>query len=60
MNNVGFIKDKQRYCSRDNVEVDDNDGCTLGKKGRPMVGVDEFAQNVIVDIKDHEAVYGEY
>lgn len=52
---IGFSGRTYLGCSRDDVEVKKNDGCTLGKPGKPMIAVDNYTK---VYLNDHEAVNG--
>ena len=52
---IGFSGRTYLGCSRDDVEVDKNDGCTLGTPGEPMIFVDNYTK---VYLNDHEVVYG--
>lgn len=52
----GFAGKDELYCSRDDIKVSKQDGCTLGNPGEPMRAV---IQDIEIDIKDHEAVWGD-
>lgn len=51
---VGFTSTPKTICTRDTQEVDVDDGCTLGERGRPSY----IARDVDVELNGHEAVYG--